>query len=259
MQRLWGEIWDRNSPMIVLIDADIVCYRNAAVSEDQPEAVALRLTDQMMQDIINNSEADQYKSFLTGSLTKYPKVTTPNFRNQINPEYKMNRKQAVPRHLNVCRQFLIEEWNTVVTEGYEADDALGVEQDKTGVDGIYDTCIASIDKDLLQIPGYHYNFVTGKMQQVSELDGIKWFYKQMLIGDSSDNVKGVDKIGSVKASKIIDPLEKEIDMYQTVCSLYKDVERFDINSDCLWIWRNMNESFTKRYVWNGLTDEKRVS
>jgi len=227
--------------MIVLVDSDIVAYRCSAATEGEPESTALMQVDQMMQRIIAETEATHYKAFLSGES---------NFRKDINPEYKANRKdKPKPKHLLACKLFLIDEWNAKVSIDCEADDLLGIEQDKVSQEGNYNTCIASIDKDLLQIPGYHYNFVTGKMQQVTELEGIKWFYKQMLIGDNADNIKGVSKIGPVNASKIIDSLETEIEMYQAVCNLYKDVERFDMNVDCLWIWRNLDETFTKRDPW----------
>jgi 5'-3' exonuclease len=194
--------------------------------------------DNMMMDLL--SYGDSYKSFITGSQHNYPITDVVNFRKIINPEYKANRKDLVaPQWLDMCRKYLIEEYNTEVCIGYEADDALGFNQTE-------ETVICSIDKDLKQIEGAHYNFVTKQYSEVSYLDGLRSVYRQALIGDTSDNIKGVAGLGKVKAAKIIDPLESEFDMFNTVKSLYSDDMRFFLNMNCLWIWHQENEKYTDR-------------
>lgn len=227
--------------MIALLDGDIVAYRCAAAAEKDSVEEAVVTTDKMMTNIINAVEAIEYKCFISGK---------DNFRKTIYPAYKENRKDTIrPTHLEACRQFLISEWNAVECHGAEADDYLGIHQDKEGKDGVYETVICSIDKDLLQIPGYHYNFVKQQYQEVSYLQGIKHFYKQMLIGDVADNIKGIKGIGAVGAGKFIDLLPSEFEMLLTVCNFYKDdPDKFQTNADCLWIWRKENEMFTDRKV-----------
>ena len=216
----------------VLIDADIVAYRCAAASENDPEDIALLRTDKLMRDIIEDTCGVAYMSFLSGSN---------NFRKEIYPEYKANRKDIIkPVHLSLCKEFLQHEWNSVVTDGYEADDALGIFQTDS-------TIIASIDKDLLMIPGRHYNFVKKEFYEVDELEGLRSLYRSVLVGDVADNIKGVKGIGPVKAAAIINPLTEEKDMYNAVCKLYNDPERLDMNLDCLWIWRNENERWSDRF------------
>ncbi|UOF80620.1 exodeoxyribonuclease [Caudoviricetes sp.] len=223
--------------MTGLIDGDIVCYRAAASAENEPVEISILRTDLMMMDILQLEE--NHITFLTGSQTAYPITDKVNFRKLINPEYKANRKQPKPKHLDACRKYLIDEYKAIVTEGYEADDAMGFNQTEESV-------IYTIDKDLLMIPGHHFNFVKKEYYEVSELDGLKMFYKQMLIGDSSDNVFGVDKIGKVKAAKLIDHLETEKEMKDVVVSLYSDPERYLMNADCLWIWRKEGERYSNR-------------
>jgi 5'-3' exonuclease len=214
----------------ILVDADIVCYRCAASAENEPQEIAIVRTDILMKNILQHG--DSYLAFLSG-----PKET--NFRYTINPEYKANRKDKVdPKHREVCKQFLIQEYGAITTTSGEGDDALGIHQTE-------DTIIASIDKDLLMIPGHHWNFVKEEYKEVSELDGLKAFYKQMLIGDPSDGIKGIDGIGKVKAAKLIDPLEDFPAMEQVVGNLYNDKERFLMNANCLWIMRNENETYSK--------------
>jgi len=212
--------------MISLIDADLVVYRVAATCDTDEEGaleIALLRCDKLMQDICDATNSDNYRAFLTGRN---------NFRKRINPEYKANRKDTVPpRYLQQCRDFLIQNWNAEVTEGCEADDALGMAQNN-------DTIICTLDKDLDMIPGLHYNWVRSEIYEVNEVDALRNFYKQLLIGDRSDNIFGVAGIGKVKAARLIDPLEYEEDMYKVVRDLYNDDDRLCLNSECLWIWRS---------------------
>src|SRR5512139_1256183 len=176
---------------IALIDADIVGYRCSAASENDPEDICLMRTDKLMRDILNETSSDGYLAFLSGPN---------NFRKEIYPEYKANRKDLVkPKHLAVVRLFLAQEWNAEVTDGYEADDALGMYHNK-------ETIVCSIDKDLLMIPGLHYNFVKKEYTVVDELEGLRSLYRSALVGDKADNIFGVRGIGKVKAAQFINDL-----------------------------------------------------
>jgi 5'-3' exonuclease len=230
--------------MIALIDGDLISYINSASAEGDPEQIALLRADKQIRDILEYTECSEYKIFISGGS---------NFRKEINPEYKAHRTQEKPIHLEVCNKFLMDEWNATVTEGYEADDALGCEQNKN-------TIICSLDKDLLMIEGKHYSWPINRRGEivrdhtivdVSYIDGIKHFYKQMLIGDTADNIFGVKGIGKVGAAKLINPLETEEDMYRVVFDLYTDLDdmyntRFMTNADCLWIWRSLGINFSIR-------------
>jgi 5'-3' exonuclease len=220
--------------MIALIDSDIVAYRCAAACELEPEDMALLRTHEMMQNIIDEVGAKEYRAFLSGPN---------NFRYKINPDYKANRKdKEKPKYLQACRDYLVREWHAEICDGYEADDALGMAQDKEGdEEGSYDTVICSIDKDLLMIPGFHYNFVKKEFLTVTYLEGMKHYFKQMLIGDPIDNIFGVKGIGKVKAAKLIDHLDNAEHMYLVVRNLYDDMDRFSMNSDCLWIKQAKDE------------------
>lgn len=219
--------------MTALIDADLVAYRCAAtVSEEEDKEIAFYRIDVLMRQILDAVESEEFIAFLSGKN---------NFRKKLNPEYKANRKDIIPPvYLQDCRQYLIDEWKAIVSEGCEADDKLGVAQTS-------ETILCSLDKDLRMIPGQHYNWVKVDLDTVNSQDALRHFYKQMLIGDKSDNIIGVDKIGPVKAGKLIDPLDDEQDMFDVVWSKYnKDAQRFLMNANCLWIWRKENELWQDR-------------
>lgn len=214
--------------MIALIDADLVAYRCAAtVTEDMEQDIAFYRMDVLVQQIIEATDATGTILYLTGKN---------NFRKKINPEYKANRKDTVPPvYLQECRQYLVDNHNAIISDGCEADDLLGINQTQ-------DTIICSLDKDLRMIPGNHYNWTKVELDRVTKQDGLRHFYKQMLIGDKSDNIFGVDKIGPVKAAKLIDHLDDEQVMFEVVWAKYnEDAARFVMNANCLWIQRNHGE------------------
>jgi 5'-3' exonuclease len=213
--------------MIALIDGDIVNYRCACSAEKDEVWVALTRADKTIQDILEDTHADSYKVFLTGS---------GNFRRELTPTYKANRPDERPAHWQAVREFLVTQHKAIICDGFEADDQMGIDQDKSGKS----TVICSIDKDLLMIPGKHYNFVKKEFQEVTYDQGLKALFMQTLVGDRSDNITGIAGIGPVKAAKILDPLLPE-EYYQACREIYNDDERFHLNLKLLWIWQKPND------------------
>lgn len=224
--------------MQALIDGDIVAYNNAASAEGDPVEIALMRADLFMRSILETTGAKTYRVFLSGAN---------NFRHSIYPEYKANRKDMVePQWRQACKEFLVREWNAEVTDGYEADDALGINQTS-------DTIICTIDKDLDMIPGKHYSWPImrggnivreGKIYEVSEVEGLRSFYRSLLVGDRTDNIFGVDGIGKVKAAKAIDHLETEEEMFERVAELYQgDMDRMLLTGKLLYIMREEHKQW----------------
>lgn len=82
--------------------------------------VAFSRIDTHIHSILDATGATSYRGFLSGSN---------NFRHTIYPEYKANRKDMVdPRWRAACKEYLVTDWNAEITDGYEADDALGIAQ-----------------------------------------------------------------------------------------------------------------------------------
>lgn len=220
--------------MRALIDGDIIVYRGAASAQEDEQWVALSRADQMVQDILADTGADSYTVFLTGS---------GNFRRELTPTYKANRPDERPTHWQAVREFLVTHHKAIMCNGWEADDQMGAEQDKVG----HTTVICSIDKDLFQIPGKHYNFVKKEARTVTPWEGIKHLYLQSLIGDRSDNIIGVQGIGPVKAERALAELETEEELYQKCREMYSDDERYHLNLQLLYIWQKMEDSYKPPY------------
>ena len=188
--------------MKALIDGDIVARRVASTTVDQPTWIATARADDMMLGILEeiNHAYDteiEYATYLTDS--------PGNYRRHIYPEYKANRTQPEPPHNQYLKEYLIDKYGAIVAPEQEADDYLGIYQDKENGT----TCICTIDKDLKQIPGIHYNFVTGEWSDVTEEQAEEFFFWQVMAGDSGDNIKGIPGIGLKKAQKHYDKHFKE--------------------------------------------------
>lgn len=178
-----------------------------------------------------------------------------NFRYKIYADYKANRTKDKPTYLESCREVLVSQYGCTVVNGMETDDALGIAQTK--YDG--NSRICSLDKDLLQVPGNHFNWVSGVNRLVSPLDGLRTFYKQIILGDRTDNIPGYDGKLRGEAPKFIQKLQEpinemteEIDMYDYVFSVYFDWQGNDDietiikrNANLLYILKEEDKFWTK--------------
>jgi len=187
----------------VLVDGDIVAYRCAAVNENADAGLAVWQADQFIARILEDVNADNWKIYLSGEN---------NFRYRIFPEYKANRRNVPkPRHLERVREYLVCEHNAIIADGREADDELGI----AGTRGLHaGVIIASSDKDLLQVPGTHYNFVRRELRTITPLEGLRNLYGQLLIGDATDNIRGCPGIGKAKAPRILEGCCTESDFVE---------------------------------------------
>jgi len=148
-----------------------------------------------------------------------------NFREDLATVavYKGNRKDThKPHWYQQIRNYLTDNWDAEVIEGREADDECAIAS--RSHDG--PAVICTIDKDLDQVPGNHYDYVRKTHYQVDEEEGEMLFYQQILSGDSTDNIPGCYKIGKVKAEKILDSvyLEHGLDrdrIWQAIIDTYK--------------------------------------
>lgn len=124
-----------------------------------------------------------------------------NFRYEVDPTYKSNRKGArKPMCYAAIRELCDAHYNTLVMEGLEADDVMGILQTKPGST---QRIIVSQDKDMKTIPGTLW---TGKdLLQITEDAADYNHLYQTLIGDATDSVKGCPGVGPVKASSILSP------------------------------------------------------
>jgi 5'-3' exonuclease len=218
----------------VLIDGDIIAYRAAFSTEQMGASDTRRKVDDLIQfsTVLFPEVGLDYVVYLTGK---------GNFRDNIakSHPYKGNRKSVQkPRHLQTARDHMESEYQAIISKGEEADDLIAKEAARLD----YHACVASIDKDMLQIPCWHFNIVRGDYLKVEPYGGIKFFYTQILTGDTADNIVGLWKVGPVKAKKILEDAETEQELWDLVVKAYDGNEdRVIENARLLWLRREEEE------------------
>lgn len=220
--------------MIVLIDGDLITYPCAASVRDADDGkdVALYRCDDAINRILYELGSTDFELYIRGQ---------DNFRYSIFPDYKGNRTKPVPRYLEDCREYLVSNWGAKLCNGIETDDMLGIQQTKYGEESI----IASYDKDLKQVPGWHYNFKTGEKFYVSPVMGLRNFYRQVITGDGSDNIPSYDgKMRNTTPNFIkklqapLDDMVEDWEMWNHCMDIYCAPENGDWDSAMAILKRN---------------------
>ena len=148
-------------------------------------------------------------------------VSAPTFRHEIYKEYKGTRKPMDPElraQVPVMKEVL-KAMGVLLMEkaGLEADDILGTMAKKAERDGL-EVSLVSGDRDLLQIASeqikiripktkggkteirdYYAKDVLAEYQ----VDPLQFIELKALMGDSSDNIPGVPKVGQKTAEKLM--------------------------------------------------------
>jgi DNA polymerase-1 len=117
-------------------------------------------------------------------------------------EYKANRGNSEPPYdsfysdLASVISVVSQSYNVYVHQNYEADDIVSALQSP-------DTFIYSRDKDLKQVPGYHYDISKNDIIKTSDADAEYFLWLQMLMGDHADNIPGIEGVGETTAREIL--------------------------------------------------------
>ena len=153
------------------------------------------------------------------------------FRNDLYPEYKANRS-AMPDDLRAQIQPLHEAitamgWPILIQEGVEADDVIGT-LCKEATQNQFNVVVSTGDKDLAQLVNKHVTLINTMTNEKLDIEGVKNKFGLMpnqiidyltLIGDTSDNVPGVEKVGPKTALKWLNE-------YQTLDNIVNNAAQF---------------------------------
>ena len=194
---------------IALIDGDSLIYyeMNKPTLEEALESLDARL-EQMFEQV----EATEYAGFLTsGRCFRYAAAKTK--------PYKGNRKYGEkPYIFPAIKEYLRQHWGFTSVPELEADDLVSIYHDPLK------TVICSPDKDVLyQNRGIHYNYGKAEIVTVDDIESIRFLWKQMLMGDSTDGIQGIPKVGPKTADAWLKDINSD-DMPTFV--LQKYIEKF---------------------------------
>lgn len=205
---------------VVHIDADFLAYQCTAESADGT-------SDKTYEDMQHNAEvAVSSLRGLSGAeavhLHLTPSTSNKGGRYDLATikEYQGNRvDKPKPRYLGIMREWLVKRYPGTLHQFCEADDGMSAAQYAAISRGERNlSVIASKDKDLNMVPGLHMDWDTGQITDtwngeddfgyvklverttpsgtVKQLKGYghKFFWAQMLIGDTADNISGLPAI-----------------------------------------------------------------
>jgi len=142
-----------------------------------------------------------------------------SFRNKLYSEYKANRP-AMPDDLRIQIQPLHNliramGFPLIMESGVEADDVLGVLA-QVGVDAGFDVVISTGDKDMAQLVTERVTLENTMSNSTTDIQGVidKFGVKPeqiidylALMGDTSDNIPGIPKVGKKTAAKWLNHYE----------------------------------------------------
>lgn len=142
-----------------------------------------------------------------------------SFRKALSKEYKAKRKSN-PYVWLLRNHYKIND--AVYSDTLEADDLISIRAKELGAENCI---IVSIDKDLKQIGGYYFSYMKEKEYDsegnliindlglpvqvfkqkkpifITPEEADSFFWKQMLMGDTGDGIKGLKGVGKVRAEK----------------------------------------------------------
>ena len=272
--------------MLCYLDADILVYEIASSGQfTNDEGVLVirdfefvaELLDQKIKEICGECWSDEPPLlFLTNDTTLNrlnnrhrktqglePLVYIPNFRIDVAKAkpYKGTRKSEKPFHRDNIRAYMLNNYECVIANGMEADDMLAIYQTKAAPNT---TIICTRDKDLRMVEGMHYGWPCGKQPQygpkrvdkLGELtyvnnklkgEGSKFFYSQLITGDSVDNIPGLPGGGPKLAFELLESKDSEGDMFTAVADRYANKFGDDWRgkmleqAHLLWMCTELNE------------------
>lgn len=204
---------DNTENKVILIDADSLLYFSSYGSEEDQLLCEVKLSEKIY-DILNivgqSYNVERYYIFVKGKN---------NFRYKIFPAYKKNRPAKHPI-IDILNQYLVDNFEAIESHNAESDDYV---YSYSQLDEYKDrSIICSVDKDMLQIPGIHYDYQKNKYHHITEDQGKYNLAIQMIMGDAADGIQGLKGYGPVKAQKII---KIEMTNYQMIKAILKEYQK----------------------------------
>lgn len=206
-----------------------------------PEAAFYSICNRLLYMIQNKLDGAELQLYVSGET---------NFRTDIATfaKYKGNRDKAEkPVYYDMAKVYWTEK-STGVSVGEEADDVLGIMANYLQKAN-WSPVVCSIDKDLDMIPGRHYNWDKQLLYEVDADTADWWFWMQMLMGDTADNIPGVKGYGPKKAEKALEDLTPKA-RREVVEAIYRKAwgqlweKAMTEIGQLLWMRRNVGEMWS---------------
>lgn len=208
---------------LTIIDADSIIYTVAYRFKNSKAAKMVEISvNKFISDILINSKASHYLGFY-GSKEDGAK---DNFRFDVYEKYKANRPETpefVIKWRPLIHKTFKEKWGFIPIDAMEADDAVAICHNAY-IDE-YNITVATADKDLRQLADItFYDFNKHKTDKIDAFTAAFNINKQLLMGDTSDNIPGLPGVGKVSAAKLLADITTIYGLQRKVISTYVSKE-----------------------------------
>ena len=204
---------------LVLIDADSIIYivaynlRELKRSDFGDCVLVEQSVDSVLSALFLNTGATHYVGAFSAPT---------NFRQTLYKfaPYKGNRgtkHEYIVEWEGYIKEYLINSYGFVTIPDMEADDVVSI-----GKELYPNAIIASPDKDLRQTAGAYFDYSKNTpIEYLTEEQAERNFYMSMLTGDTVDNIKGIVGMGTVKATKLLEKCDTDLEMDAVVREAYE--------------------------------------
>jgi len=185
--------------MKAIIDGDSLVYLSLP-KKANPEATyetCLQEMQSRIHEILINTKANEYIIGLT--INRCFRYRNWNY----SEDYKHKRKNSKhPPIYYALREYLKQNYNCIYIDGLEADDIVCTYYTECRKAGMNVT-LCSTDKDVIfQVSGIHYNYAKKEFIKVTASEATYFLYKQVLMGDTTDNISGIKGVGEKTVDKL---------------------------------------------------------
>lgn len=260
----------------LILDGDGPAYRAAATSARLDTAIRKYQTDMLTQMFLTQSQ------FITIHLTSSDCRKNNRDRVMAVQPYQGNRSgKAKPSLLEPLREAManssnwLPDWDVRFHRDVEADDGMIIQAHQLKDDGV----VWSDDKDLCLTPYSYWDQELGVIERLSNPvgylvkkytpagalkiwgRGVKFFWCQMLMGDTADHVKGITRLngklcGKDGAFQALENLNDEASLSNFVVSAYRENNQNVLaEAWLLWLLRHPKDSAYLYLLDCGLTPE----
>lgn len=269
---------------IAIIDGDIICYQcTYNIWQNRLQDAGIKPDSKGIYKVTLDADGNKFIPPMTREQeTKYLKTCWEIFKKKLNDllevtycdefvmavkggssfrdhmfdTYKGNREQTEEvrnAFVPTIRQLAVHELDAIPCVGYEADDLLRIWRRQANEAG-QDNVLCTIDKDLKCEPGLYFNMhkMHWRMETISEHDALYNYYYQLILGDGTDNVPGIQGVGKVGAKRILSGALTDNDFQEAVVGAY--IARYQdswfssllANGRMIHLWRYPHDYFNPR-------------
>jgi len=241
----------------LLADGDGLAYYCAG-NDDTAPGMARRNLESKIEGAMRAAGADSVKLLVTGAAShkghRYAIATVKAYQGKRSHSRR-------PRNWQYLRELIEQDARSHITDTLEADDLFHHYSLSLGDEHV---AILTQDKDMRMVPGWHLHWDDHALVRVhpdtwafesnGKVYGRKWFWLQMLHGDTADHIPGLPKAtiagkqklcGEVTAAQLLDGCNTEREVQAVVfgqyASLYGDRWEAAVLEQACLLWMRRSD------------------